>query len=57
MEFERDTFLKVTAARSQYQRAVTIDQKAQAEESLASALADSSMWPKLSGAEGQRKFL
>jgi LemA protein len=38
MEFERDTFIKVTQARSQYQQAVTVDQKAQADQSLTSAL-------------------
>src|SRR5215469_6968389 len=31
MNFERDTFQKITEARSLYQRAVTIDQKAKAD--------------------------
>lgn len=38
MEFERDTLIKVTQARSQYQQALTVDQKAQADQSLTSAL-------------------
>jgi LemA protein len=38
MEFERDTLTKVTEARSQYQQAVTFDQKAQADQSMTSAL-------------------
>ncbi|MBV9183887.1 MAG: LemA family protein [Acidobacteria bacterium] len=38
MEFERDTLIKVTQARSQFQQAVTVDQKAQADQSLTSAL-------------------
>ena len=38
MEFERDTLTKITLARSQYQQAVTIDQKAQADQSMTSAL-------------------
>lgn len=38
MEFERDTLIQVTQARSQYQQAVTIDQKAQADQSLTSVL-------------------
>jgi LemA protein len=38
MEFERDTLTKVTQARNQYQQAVTIDQKAQADQSMTSAL-------------------
>ena len=38
MEFERDTLTKITQARSQYQQAVTIDQKAQADQSMTSAL-------------------
>ena len=36
--FERDTMMKVTQARSQYQQAVTFDQKAQADQSMTSAL-------------------
>ena len=38
MEFERDTLTKITQARSQYQQAVTIDQKVQADQSMTSAL-------------------
>jgi LemA protein len=38
MEFERDTLTKITQARSQYQQAVTVDQKAQADQSMTSAL-------------------
>jgi LemA protein len=38
MNFESDTLLKVTQARSQYQQASTIDQKAQADQSMTSAL-------------------
>lgn len=38
MEFERDTLTKITQARSQYQRAVTVDEKAQADQSMTSAL-------------------
>jgi len=38
MEFERDTLNKITQARSQYQQAVTVDQKAQADQSMTSAL-------------------
>ncbi|HVO79737.1 MAG TPA: LemA family protein [Terriglobales bacterium] len=38
MDYERDTLQKVTQARSQYQQAVTIDQKAQADQSMTSAL-------------------
>ncbi len=37
-DFERDTLSKVTQARSQYQQAVTVDQKAQADQSMTSAL-------------------
>jgi LemA protein len=36
--FERDTMMKVTQARSQYQQAVTFDQKAQADQTMTSAL-------------------
>src|SRR5579884_249002 len=36
--FERDTLTKITQARSQYQQATTIDQKAQADQSMTSAL-------------------
>src|SRR6202140_3993750 len=36
--FERDTMTKVTQARNQYQQAVTFDQKAQADQSMTSAL-------------------
>jgi len=38
MNFERDTLTKITQARSQYQQAVTFDQKAQADQSMTSAL-------------------
>ena len=38
MEFERDTLTKITEARSQYQQAVTVDQKAQADQTMTSAL-------------------
>jgi len=38
MEFERDTLTKITQARSQYQQAVTIDQKAAADQSMTAAL-------------------
>jgi LemA protein len=38
MEFERDTLTKITQARSQYQQAVTIDQKVQADRTMTSAL-------------------
>jgi LemA protein len=38
MEFERDTLTKITQARSQYQQAVTVDQKAIADQSMTSAL-------------------
>ena len=38
MDFERDTLQKITQARSMYQQAVSIDQKAQADQSMTSAL-------------------
>ena len=38
MNYERDTLLKITQARSMYQQAITIDQKAQADQSMTSAL-------------------
>jgi len=38
MNFERDTLQKVTQARSQYQAAVSVDQKAQADQSLTTAV-------------------
>ncbi len=38
MEFERDTLTKITQARSQYQQATTVEQKAQADQSMTSAL-------------------
>ncbi len=38
MDFERDTLLKITQARSMYQQAVSVDQKAQADQSMTSAL-------------------
>jgi LemA protein len=37
-DFERDTLTKITQARSHYQQAVTIDQKAQADQSMTQAL-------------------
>ena len=37
-DFERETLTKITQARSQYQQAVTIDQKVQADQSMTSAL-------------------
>ncbi|HZQ18627.1 MAG TPA: LemA family protein [Terriglobales bacterium] len=37
-DFERDTLTKITQARSQYQQAVTVDQKAQADQSMTQAL-------------------
>jgi LemA protein len=38
MNFERDTLEKVTQARSMYQQAATVDQKAQADQSMTTAL-------------------
>jgi LemA protein len=38
MDFERDTLQKITQARGMYQQAVSIDQKAQADHSMTSAL-------------------
>jgi LemA protein len=38
MNFESDTLQKITQARSQYQKASSVDQKAQADQSMASAL-------------------
>ena len=38
MNFESDTLIKITQARSQYQQASTVDQKAQADQSMTSAL-------------------
>src|SRR5438067_4317667 len=38
MDYERDTLQKITQARSMYQQATTIDQKAQADQSMTSAL-------------------
>jgi LemA protein len=38
MDYERDTLLKITQARSLYQQAVSVDQKAQADQSMTSAL-------------------
>jgi LemA protein len=37
MEFERDTFQKIAQARSMYSQAVTVDQKAQADQSMTQA--------------------
>jgi LemA protein len=38
MDYERDTLLKITQARSMYQQAVSVDQKAEADQSMTSAL-------------------
>ena len=38
MDYERDTLQKITQARSQYQQAVSVDQKVQADQSMTSAL-------------------
>jgi LemA protein len=38
MNFERDTLQKITQARSLFQQAATVDQKAQADQSMTSAL-------------------
>jgi LemA protein len=38
MDYERDTLLKITQARSLYQQAVSIDQKAQADQTMTAAL-------------------
>lgn len=38
MDYERDTFQKITQARSLYQQAVTVDQKVHADQSMTSAL-------------------
>ncbi len=38
MDYERDTLLKITEARSMYQQAVSVDEKAQADQSMTSAL-------------------
>jgi len=38
LEFERDTLVRITQARSQYQTATTVEQKAQADQSMTSAL-------------------
>ena len=38
MEFERDTLQKIAQARSMYQQAVSVDQKAQADQNMTSAL-------------------
>jgi len=38
MNYERDTLEKITQARSQFQQAVSVDQKAQADQSMTSAL-------------------
>jgi LemA protein len=38
MEFERDTLTKITAARSQYRQATSFAEKAQADQSMSSAL-------------------
>ncbi len=38
MDYERDTLQKITQARSMYQQATTVNQKAQADQSMTSAL-------------------
>jgi len=38
MDYERDTLQKITQARSMYQQAVSVDQKAHADQSMTSAL-------------------
>jgi LemA protein len=38
MDYERDTLLKITQARSMYQQATSVDQKAQADQNMTSAL-------------------
>jgi LemA protein len=38
MDFERETLTRITQARSQYQQAVTVDQKVQADQTMTSAL-------------------
>ena len=38
LDYERDTLLKITQARSMYQQAVSVDQKAEADQSMTSAL-------------------
>src|SRR5438876_6177534 len=38
MDYERDTLLRITQARSQYQQAVNLEQKAQADQSMTKAL-------------------
>jgi LemA protein len=38
MDYERDTLQKITQARSMYSQAVSVDQKAQADQSMTSAL-------------------
>lgn len=38
MDYERDTLLKITQARSMYQQAISVDQKAQADQSMTTAL-------------------
>ena len=38
MNFERDTLQKITQARSMFQQAATVDQKAQADQSMSTAL-------------------
>lgn len=38
MEFERQALTQITQARSQYQQAITVDQKAEADHTLSSAL-------------------
>src|SRR6266851_7580389 len=38
MDYERDTLLRITQARSQYQQAVNMDQKVQANQSMTTAL-------------------
>jgi LemA protein len=60
MEFERDTFEKIALARSQYDRAVTVSQKAQADQSMTQAtrglLAVAENYPQLKASDNFLKL-
>ena len=60
MEFERDTFERIAQARSQYDRAVTISQKAQADQSMTQAtrglLAVAENYPQLKASDNFLKL-
>src|SRR5579862_5114789 len=60
MEFERDTFEKIAQARSQYDRAVTVSQKAQADQSMTQAtrglLAVAENYPQLKASDNFLKL-